>query len=152
MCFFYLLQVGMCENRQQPTWILVKKVAKRWCTCVCAPHFFFAALFIKVDIQNSSATSTNKIYRAELTTQCLFVDFCFVCCARIDNNRREYCKEKLRKMVCMRVCSAFFFRCALLLSLFWKMITHARQNKKIRVVNNKHLVFVLSFLMGVVRE
>ena len=30
-------------------------------------------------------------------------------CARIDNNRREYWREKLRKLVYMRVCSAFFF-------------------------------------------
>ena len=35
-CLFML-----CENRQQPTWILREKVVKRWCTCVCAPHFFF---------------------------------------------------------------------------------------------------------------
>ena len=32
-------------------------------------------------------------------------------CARIDNNRREYWVERLRKMVYMRVCSVFFFLC-----------------------------------------
>ena len=34
----------LCENRQQPPWILRRKMSESWCTCVCTPHFFLRTL------------------------------------------------------------------------------------------------------------
>ena len=58
------------------------------------------------DFEKENNTHSNVLLRFELWR------------ARIDNNRREYWVIKLRKMVCMCVCSAFFFfglhNCAML--------------------------------------
>ena len=86
------------------------KMCESWCTCVCAPHFFFffwVAQLCKFESLLSVALFVISVVDDRTT---LFFVFCLVCLcgARIDNNRREYCEEKLRKLVYMRVCSAFF--------------------------------------------
>ena len=136
-CFVILgILYGLCENRQQLTWILVKKSCERWCTCVCAPHFFcdshFHELLLKNDDRSQQKTNQSSSRRPTL----LFCFLLFSSCARIDNNRREYCEEKCEKIVCMRVCSAFFFGCTTV-QVWWtsclnksdKLYLYAMQNR-----------------------
>ena len=112
----WLFMIGLCENRQQPTWILWRRSSERWCTCVCAPHFFFRfalllSSFYKCRILLVYKWCQTLLVNLERRTISLkwLTEVWLFCCARIDNNRREYWEGELRKMVCMRVCSAFFF-------------------------------------------
>ena len=106
-----------CENRQQPTWILRERDVKRWCACVCAPHFFSSLrsftqiilIIIKFYEQITHCQQNTVLVNSRDSSTIKFFGVLLLCCARIDNNRREYWVEKLRKMVYMRVCSAFFF-------------------------------------------
>ena len=111
-CWICWLLVVSCENRQQPTWILRREMRERWCTCVCAPHFFlccttvhlFAFIVVAQWWYRFLAALSNEYH-------CVFAFGFVYCCARIDNNRREYWEERVRKMVCMCVCSVFFLCC-----------------------------------------
>ena len=86
-----------------------EKVAKDGVhTCVLRIFFFLCCTTVQVNwvsiIQQTHNTNKERIDNSCFVF-CVFV----VCgCARIDNNRREYWRRKLRKMVYMRVCSAFF--------------------------------------------
>ena len=73
--FFVGFLFLLCENRQQPTWILGRKSCERWCTCVCAPHFFlflFAQLCDLYDIRWSTQNKT-IIASYQKTQFCFFV-------------------------------------------------------------------------------
>ena len=100
----------MCENRQQPTWILRRESAKDGVhACVLRIFFFFThncATYLKW-----SCRQKQVIFKRPFGHFFFLFFFCCYGCARIDNNRREYCHADVRKLVYMCVCSAFF--------LFW---------------------------------
>ena len=108
MVFCGCIWFSSCENRQQPTWILTRKLRKMVCMCVCSAFFFSFAL-IKLKSQNIIDQLKQRIRRFAVTKS--FILFCLNCFWLLCENRQQptwILARKLRKMVCMCVCSVFF--------------------------------------------
>ena len=86
----WVLDLNLCENRQQLTWILVKKVAKRRCTCVCAPHFFYfyIAQLCKLMFKINSCTQ-HKQKTLKLTVKSTLFFVIFLCWYELCENRQQ---------------------------------------------------------------
>ena len=101
-------------------------MSERWCTCVCAPHFFFMSACLMSKYHDLSNT---KQFNSDTLIPLLFV---FCVCLFLCENRQQptwILVWKLRKMVCMHVCSAFFFFVSLLQSSLDENVYWLENNK-----------------------
>ena len=149
----FSLVLRMCENRQQPTWILGKRVAKDGVHACVLRIFFFvlhncAGVIIITDIQKQ-----NQKWHAH-TIPFFFVFFVFeyLRCARIDNNRREYWEEKARKDGVHACVLHIFFS----LRSFLRIVCVERllqlNNEKNKKLTKQLILFFCCLVCYVVRE
>ena len=126
LLFLVMFVLGLCENRQQPTWILRSSSCTVVRTCVCAPFFFsflfsfFFHLQITTFIDNKLTTNFQK--RA-ISSEfgCFFVVFLWC------ENRQQptwILSSPSCTVVQLFVCAPFFFSFFLLiLNDFWSTKT-----------------------------
>ena len=70
--------------------------------------FFFAALFIKIVFVLLTSQNIKTFSNRKSKSVSFYVKDVVIGCARIDNNRREYC-EKMCESWCTCVCAPHFF-------------------------------------------
>ena len=90
--------------------------AAQLCVHACVLRFFL--FFFKNTIYHYF---TKPIYAVTLFTTFFGFVFCWICCARIDNNRREYCVLRAAQL-CVHACVLRFFSCFCLRFFVYRLL------------------------------
>ena len=126
MIYLFYLGWGCAriDNNRREYW---KESCERWCTCVCAPHFFSLRFFIRFSCEILMTPFKKQIPIADYSTMLWYLFLCFSIVREQTTTDVNIEQRKLRKMVYMRVCSAFFFMCCTTVQVIKILLTTQKQ-------------------------